>query len=52
MDELPILNLYDEQICVGVSDKVQGLTLNKIGAHKYQSVTVSNQKFIETFNFN
>ncbi len=42
MDELPILNLYDEQICVGVSDKVQGLTLNKIGAHKYQSVTVSN----------
>ena len=42
MDELPIYNLYDEQICVGVSDKVQGLTLNKIGAHKYQNVTVSN----------
>ena len=38
MDELPIYNLYDEQICVGVSDKVQGLTLNKIGAHKYQNV--------------
>lgn len=40
LDEMPILNLYEEQTCVGITNKVDGFTLNKIGAHKYQNVVV------------
>lgn len=40
VDEVPTIPLYYEEICIGASKRVQGLTLNKIGAHKYNTVIV------------
>ena len=40
MDEMPTATLYNEQVCVGISDKVEGFTLNLIGANKYNNVVV------------
>ncbi len=40
MDETPTVALYYNKMCVGISNKVEGFTLNKIGAHKYVNVTV------------
>jgi peptide/nickel transport system substrate-binding protein len=40
MNDVPCVTLYYDKMCVGVSNKVEGFTLSKIGAHKYASVVV------------
>lgn len=40
MDDCPMITLYYETMRVGVSKKLEGLTLSNIGAHKYQNVVV------------
>ena len=40
MADSPMITLYYETMRVGVSKKVEGLTLSNIGAHKYQNVVV------------
>jgi len=41
IEETPSITLYYDQMCVGVSKKVQGFSLSKIGAHKYWNVVVN-----------
>lgn len=40
MGEMPNIALYYDKQCVGISNKVTGFALSKIGAHKYANVTV------------
>ena len=39
-DQMPMLPVYYEEICIGASKNVSGLQLSKIGAHKYSGVEV------------
>lgn len=39
-DQMPVLPVYYEEICIGASKNVSGLQLSKIGAHKYSGVEV------------
>lgn len=40
LDEVPSIALYYDKLSVGVTNKVEDFTLNRIGAHKYANVKV------------
>ncbi len=39
-EDVPTISFYYEEMCVGVSNKVEGFKLNKAGYHKYKDVKI------------